>query len=117
MTIKEFIREQYPSALDRIEILKKDPIREFVNSDIFPCDVVRIDESGNYYKAVFYDGGQREIPVQDLISFNSTEIMKTGDVPLIELYNNYMSMFTVAERANISISLDRIRKESQASLT
>lgn len=91
MTFKEFIETKY-DIRDRIKTLKSDPIKDFVDSDIFPCDFVGM-EDGHMVKMLYYADGSKEISVFDLLSYNKSDIDKIGDKDLSDIYNTYTSLF------------------------
>lgn len=92
MTFREFIETRY-DVRERIAQLKSDPIKDFINSDIFPCDFVDI-EGGEMIKKVYYAQGEKDIAVLDLLSYRREDLVRLGDKDLLEIYDTYTANFT-----------------------
>ena len=91
MNMKDYILQKY-DVRDRIARRRKSPLQEFANSDVFPFDFIA-NEGGEFVKMLYYDEGNRTISVLDLLSWSRDDLLKTGDKPLIELYDNYTADF------------------------
>lgn len=91
MTFRDFIETEY-DVRDQIDRMRRNPIKEFLESDIFPCDFVESDGT-ELVKMLYYDNGKRDIPVLDLLSYRREDLVKNNDKELLELYDNYVSNF------------------------
>lgn len=111
MTFREFIETKY-DIRERIALLTRNPIREFLESDIFPCDFVDV-EGGEMIKKVYFPDGKRDIAVLDLLSYKREDIVKSGDTDLLALYDAYIENFEF-DGLDLSdpINIAKIREES-----
>lgn len=109
MTFRKFIEEKY-DVRQRIMDLKRNPIKSFIESDIFPCDFVDV-ENGEMIKMLYYANGSKEIAVLDLLAYRREDIEKTKDSDLLELYDSYTSQFDFDSTLDLS-KLSAIRDES-----
>lgn len=109
LTFRRFIEEKY-DVRDRIADLKSNPIKSFIDSDIFPCDYVDI-ENGEMIKMLYYAEGKKEIAVLDLLAYRREDIIKTNDQDLLDLYDAYTSQFDFDSTLDLS-KLSAIREES-----
>ena len=91
MTFRRFIETKY-DIRERVAILKSDPTKEFINSDIFPFDFIEI-ENGEMIKMIYYAGGKKDIAVLDLLSYKRDDLVKLGDKDLLEIYDSYTKNF------------------------
>lgn len=109
MTFRRFIETKY-DVRQRISDLKSDPIKSFIESDIFPCDYVDV-EKGEMIKMLYYANGTKEIAVLDLLAYRREDIVKAKDNDLLELYDAYTSQFDFDSTLDLS-KLSAIREES-----
>lgn len=109
MTFRQFIEQKY-DVRDRIADLKANPIKSFIDSDIFPCDYVAF-ENGEMIKMLYYADGRKDIAVLDLLSYRREDIVKANDQDLLELYDAYTSQFDFDSSLDLS-KLSEIREES-----
>lgn len=109
MTFRTFIETKY-DVRDRIADLKSNPIKSFIDSDIFPCDYVEI-ENGEMIKMLYYADSKKEIAVLDLLAYRREDIIKINDQDLLDLYDSYTSQFDFDSTMDLS-RLSAIREES-----
>lgn len=102
MTFKEFILIKY-DIRERVKLLRSDPLKDFLASDIFPCDFVAV-ENGERIKMLYYADGGKEIAVLDLLSYKREDIIKLKDEDLVELYDTYTSQFEFDSESLTSLS-------------
>lgn len=111
MNLRKFIEDKY-DVRERIKQLQSNPIKDFLDSDIFPCDFVTT-ENGEMVKMLYYGNGTREIAVLDLLSYTREDLIKINDKELLELYDAYTSNFNFEKASLLDMSkLEIIRKES-----
>lgn len=91
MTFKRFIETKY-DVRERINIIKSDPVKEFINGDIFPFDFIEID-NGEMVKMLYYANGKEKISVIDLLSYTRNDLIKLGNKDLLDLYDSYTKNF------------------------
>lgn len=110
MTFRKFIEEKY-DIKDRVEQLKSDPIKDFINSDIFPYDFIDT-ENGELVKMLYYDEGKKEIAVLDLLAYTREDLIKVSNKDLLSLYDNYTEQFDF----DGTLDLDKLSKLREASI-
>lgn len=108
MTLKEYIETKY-DIREKVATLKRDPIKEFIDSDIFPFDFIEND-NGDLVKMLYYDNGNRDIAVLDLLAYRREDLVRLGDKELLKLFDSYTSQFKFDN--TYEVSLDEIRKAS-----
>lgn len=111
MTFREFIETKY-DVRERINQLRSNPIKDFIDSDIFPCDFVDI-ENGEMIKMLYYANGTKDIAVLDLLSYRREDLVKLNNKDLLELYDAYTADFEFDGSCLLDLSnLNNIREDS-----
>lgn len=90
MKIHEFARG-YCSNILRV-VSSQSVYEQLAAQDDFPFDDIRIGEDGTPTKVVFIDDNERFIDIYELMSYDREDIIRTKDVDLIQVYDNYMGL-------------------------
>jgi hypothetical protein len=109
MTFKNFIETKY-DVRERIADLKSNPLKSFIDSDIFPCDFVDV-ENGEMVKMLYYANGAKDIAVLDLLSYRREDLVRLKDQDLLDLYDTYTEQFDFDDSMDLT-KLSSIREES-----
>lgn len=111
MTLRDYIIEKY-DIRSHIKEITRDPVQMILENDIFAYDYFEKDETGRPIKMLYYNDYKSSISVIDLLSFKREDLLKMEDIPLLELWDNYMSQYdfdsTVFEGI---IDLKRLREK------
>lgn len=100
LTFRDYIQKYY-NVSDRIKARIINPKDIVKNRDDLPYDdIIYID--GELQKVV-YITEDTAISIVELISYTRDDILKTGDVDLINVYDNYMEQVDVKDMDIMSL--------------
>lgn len=100
LTFREYISKYY-NVSDRIKARIVNPKEIVKNRDDLPYDdIIYID--GELQKVV-YITDDSAISIVELISYTRDDIVKTGDIDLINVYDNYMEQVDVKDLDIVSL--------------
>ena len=107
MNFVEFIKNEYPEAIEKIKAYKSDPITRIMESDDLPYDDIRVVE-GQLQKVVYLNDDD-VITVFDLLTYTKEDIESMKDnEELKAAYMGYMDLVDITD-----MTIDNIMKSVQ----
>ena len=94
MTLYDYIQNNCPEYL--VANKASNVIEEIMKADFLPYDKIGTDADGQLCKLVEVDD-DRDISVHELIGYTREEIVRSGDLALLNCYDIYMMQVSVED--------------------